>query len=470
MNIRKQRFPFLRSLGMITFGGVLAGAGLIAAPAWGQDAFDLTGADASAEMEYLGPPPMSGHEDGARSSEEEEDGQVEVEAEAGEWFDGEPWWTWSRASGDWDGLRPRLEEAGFTLEGTWIFEWSDVSSGGILGRSSSRSLLDFNLTLDLETLLDWQSASLFVDFYHTDGNSISADAGDFQGLSNIEVGPNVTEVAELWYEQWMMNDVLRLKVGKVEANSEFAFVDAAGEFINSSAGFSPTIFALPTYPDPAMSVNLFYYPTEMSYIGFGFYDGAATVDGVATGRRGPSTFFSGSLSSDYFLIGEFGLSWDEVKEWGPGRLAVGGWHHTGDHPRFAGGIDSGTEGFYALAEQQVWSPDAQSEGGLWAFAQYGFADSAVSAAEHHLAGGVFLQGTFDGREDDSTGFYVSHVILSDEVGSGFTEDETALELFYRFQLTPFFSLKPDLQFITNPGGVNGVSDATVFTLRGEITF
>jgi len=50
-----------------------------------------------------------------------------------------------------------------------------------------------------------------------------------------------------------------------------------------------------------------------------------------------------------------------------------------------------------------------------------------------------------------------------------SEYETAYELFYRLQLTPWFSIKPDLQYIANPGG-KGTPDALAATVRVQVSF
>ncbi len=46
--------------------------------------------------------------------------------------------------------------------------------------------------------------------------------------------------------------------------------------------------------------------------------------------------------------------------------------------------------------------------------------------------------------------------------------ETAIELFYKAQLTEFMSIQPDIQYIANPSG-NG-DDALVFGIRFEVVF
>ena len=49
------------------------------------------------------------------------------------------------------------------------------------------------------------------------------------------------------------------------------------------------------------------------------------------------------------------------------------------------------------------------------------------------------------------------------------EYETSFETFYKVQLKPWFSIKPDLQYIANPGG-QGTRDALAFTMRVEVDF
>ena len=54
-----------------------------------------------------------------------------------------------------------------------------------------------------------------------------------------------TALYELWYEQYLFDDVVRVKIGKLDANSEFAYVEHGGEFIHSSPGVSPSILSFP---------------------------------------------------------------------------------------------------------------------------------------------------------------------------------------------------------------------------------
>ncbi len=396
------------------------------------------------------------------------------------WFGGKPWWQWDRATGDWGGARTSIEDAGFTFGASYTFDWTSVWSGGVDETASTRSLFDATLSVDMEKLFGLAGGTVFVNFYSTDGRDTGA--GDIQAFDNIATAQNVDQVAELWYEQKMFGDRLRVKFGKVDVNSEFGFPTSAGDFLHSSAAYSPTVAEFfPTYPNPATSLNVFVYPTEWLYVGFGLYDGAGG-DGIATGGRGPATFFSDDHSSDWFLISEVGVGWKNLfgadeKRGLKGRAAVGVWHHTGDFDRFDGGAETdGTTGFYVLAEQRIltrgeFDPTAEDDDkGLWVFAEYGYADEAVSSIANHVGVGLALHGTFEGRDDDSTGVYVSWADLSDEDGAGFNDDETALEVYYKLQATPFISIRPDVQVIWNPSGDDTIDTTVVGGVRVEVVF
>ncbi|MEM0914246.1 MAG: carbohydrate porin [Planctomycetota bacterium] len=412
--------------------------------------------------------------------------------------DSRPIWDWERATGDWAGLRGDLDDAGLTFGAEYIAEWSGVLDGGVSRSGSFRNLLTADLTFDTEALIGLPGGTAFFQYLHVNAErGGSLDAGDLQVYSNIENDRSLDVIYELWYEQLLLDDRLRIKVGKVDANSEFDFVDVAGDFSNSSAGFSPTILAFPSYPDPAMSVNVFGALVDSDGIditlGYGFYDGAAS-DGVATGRRGPSTFFSGDLSDAYFHVGQVELGWDDLfpdagvmKD---GRLTLGGWYHTGTFEKFGGGTEDGTAGFFATGEVRVFDPDhgpdvgtpetaLQATGraggdapprGLYVFAQYGWADRSVSEVAQHIAGGVVWRGPWAGRSGDSLGVYASLADLSDASGAGFDGDETAIDAYYRVQLTPAAFVQPELQYVVNPSGDSRADDAFIGSVRVGVAF
>lgn len=387
-----------------------------------------------------------------------------------EWIGGMPWWRWSRATGDLADQRRWLEEQGIELGGGLTLDWAGTWNGGLRNRDTLIALPDVNVAMDLDTLLGIPHTMFFLDAYQIEGRSIANDIGTIQGVSNID-SPNFAQVAECWVETQLFEQ-FRLKVGKVDVNSEFAFSEVMGEFVNPSGGITPTIFVAPTYPATAMSVNLFWNPSEFSYVGVGVYDGALAV-GVNTGTQGPSGFFRNDESSEYFTVLEAGTSWTGGNQWGSGRAAVGAWYHGEQFERFDTTTERGLSGGYFVVDQIVQREnpeDAEDVQGIGVAFMLGFTEEDISQIGLHWQFGATWTGLIEGREDDVLGFLVTQAQLSSANGSTLVGDETIFEVLYRFQVTPAMSLKPDVQYVVNPGGDPTIDDALVGMLRVELTF
>lgn len=366
------------------------------------------------------------------------------------------------------GTREALAEEGLSLEAGLTADLSKNVSGGVNPAGTFRHLFGFNTAFDLDKLAGLEGATFFLGFHTQEGQDGSEETGDLQAYSNID-SDDFTALYEVWYEQVFLGGDLRFKLGKIDANSEFAFVDFGGDFIHSSPGFSPTLFTLPTYPDPAFGAVAFVGENEGAYAGLGVFDGALQ-EGVPTGTRGPKTLFGDP--ADLFFIGEAGTRWGGGGGLLPGRVALGVWHHTGTFATFAGGTRSGATGFFLVFDQLLYEENSGADDGqgLGLFAQLGLAEEDLSAIDQHLGVGLEWRGLLPDRDDDVVGLMASYAGLSDEPGAGFTEDaEVAVELFYRVQLNSHLSVKPGVQHIANPGGA-GLGDAWVLTLRLEAFF
>jgi porin len=360
---------------------------------------------------------------------------------------------------DWGGARSRLEEAGLqigilaTVDGSWAALGGADPQGTAL-----RSLLELNVSFDTGPLLGLEGGTFYTDLQLISGDDGSSDFGVLQAFSNIDADHRF-QLSRLWYEQRLTATGTAVRLGKMDANTQFAYVEAGAGFLHSSMGYSPTILGLPTYPDPAFGLVVQQHLTSNLRLGLGVYDGAAQ-EGVPTGSRGPSTLFG--EPSDLFLIGELDLAW------GSGRTALGAWAHTGSFERFDGGQEDGTSGLYAVLDQRL--AGACGEGadpcGLDAFLQVGVADPEVSSFDLHLGAGLAWTCPFSAGVEDELGLGVSAVRLSDEPGADLDGSfETALELYYGFEPVSWVRVKPDVQYVVNPGGDASLDDALILTLR-----
>ncbi|MGQ0627585.1 MAG: carbohydrate porin, partial [Phycisphaerales bacterium] len=231
---------------------------------------------------------------------------------------------------------------------------------------------------------------------------------------------------------------------------------------------------LPTYPNPALAACLFVYPFASFYAGAGVFVGSLR-EGENSGRV---IGYHGLRQGDeVFLIAEAGITWtgrDEgaTEGLGAGRVAIGGHYNTGDAERFSGGTRGGTGGVFGLFEQQLsgtLETDEEEAKGAFFFVHAGLTDKDLALVYASLTAGLSLKGTFADRPDDVAGVLVSHGLLSSEPGADADGNETAIEVFYGVAVTPWLTVKPDLQYIVNPGG-SGLQDALVSGVQVRVSF
>ncbi len=351
---------------------------------------------------------------------------------------------------------------GLALRSTFTGDYSSVWRTGTPRDSVSRSLLGLEAYLDLQQAFG-AGGQFFGHGEMFAGRNGSESVGDIQAISNID-GENGAQLDELWYQQSFGG--LRVKVGLVDSNAEFAYLPAASSFLNQSAAFSPTIFGLPSYPAPALSLNVSYAHDSGLYASAGLYDGAGLL-GAHTGLRGVSRFFDGD-SAGHCLIAEGGHQSPH------GKFGGGGWHHSAAMQAQEGSRHDTTGGYAFANYLLVGRPDDAGEGeGLRGIARYGWAAGDFVPVEQHALLGLTYTGTFPGRDRDTLGAMVSRVVLveapagSSSIGRS---AETVFELFYCAEINPVLSLTADVQYVDDPSGDRSLGDALVATLRVDLAF
>lgn len=375
------------------------------------------------------------------------------------------------ATGDFFGLRPLLEDAGVVVSARLAADYSTVYSGGRSpGGTAFRDLHNVGVTVDAGKAFGLPGGTFFANFQNQAGDDGSRDVGDLQRFSNVDADGR-TQLSEVWYEQALFHDMLKVRVGKIDPNATFAAPANGTEFINSSPGIDPTIF-IPHYPDPAFGLQLLFTPDDHFYLGGGVFDGSGQ-EGVRTGAYGPKHLFGSP--ADLVILVEGGPRWGTGPGELAGRLTLGAWRHTGTFNRFGpgGGRIDGLTGCYFMLDQallRVNPVDENDARGVAAFLQYGYADPRASLFTQYAGAGVAWTGPLPGRDADVVGVGAFYALFADGSHTG-EGDELEVELFYKVQLTPFLSLKPDLQYVRHPGGGGpGLSDALVGTLRVQLDF
>jgi porin len=371
-------------------------------------------------------------------------------------------------TGDWLGARTKLADAGATVGATLILEGFDNFQGGLdTAHAVGATTFDLNLTLDLEKMLGIHGAQFYFDLEdHAFRNPSTSLVGDLQ-VFDATTAPPYLQVFAIWYQQTFLDDKLRLKIGKVDANTEFSVIDNGLTFLNSSAEISPTVPVMPTTPDPMPSINLFFSPADWWFAGVGaYYANQSDRFGDIVGDS------ASAQRSRYgaFLIGETGLRWNNAPFFHlAGNLKVGGWGHTGTFERFDGSEQAGTGGGYAIFDQTLYQPPGESQNGrgLRMFLEYGGTQSDIFPIDEHAGAGCTYTGPIASRAQDVLGITAQYAQISHAANLIYPY-ELEIEGFYQFALTPWMQVQPDMQYIIHPGG--RYSDALVATLRCTIQF
>ncbi len=346
-----------------------------------------------------------------------------------------------------------LSDHGIAPQGVVFFDWSktlhaDQDSGRGFGRYS----FDLLVPVDGKKLFGLNGSAGMVRLKHHINVFGETYDGSAQVYSNLDASSRTT-LYEIWFEQRLMSDRLRFKAGKIDANTEFAVVQSAGDFLNSSMGYSPTIVTFPTYPEPKPGVAAFMHGRGAYSLGLGVFETAG----------------SNALS-----IIEPGRSWNLGKLEHPGRASFGYWRLDGKITQFDDCPISGAQGFYSVVEQSVLrQPFAQDHGArrVSTFLQLGWAEGRVSGFTHHVGGGAILQGPLQRRSRDSVGLAATWVRFSSEPNAEFDlPSELVLESYYKITFNKHISLVQDFQFLHHPGGLRANRDCPVITPRLVVSF
>ncbi len=359
--------------------------------------------------------------------------------------------------------RDALSADGLDLQAFVTADSSIVARGRVpSGTWFSRALIDATMTLDGASMLGWSGGTIHLGLQGLVGQRGDVVLGDVQTFDNIDAR-SFGALSEAWVEQTLLGGRLRLKAGRIEANAEFATVDqtavpmrvrARRTLLHSSPGFSPTIVRMPSYPVQSWGALAEGRPSDNTRVAVGVFD-ATHFPSILSSHERRSTHAPFSTT---MVIGEAEAGWLAGPRDRSGRVSVGGWVLWG--PQACDEEICASErsaGVYAVAAQTLWrAPD--SERGVRAFAQYGWAPPSASSIVHHGGAGVVLNGVGVTDGIDRLGAGASWVGLRDDL-----RGETALELFYRAPVQTFVWLQPDVQYLVDPGGDE--ADAMIVTLR-----
>lgn len=416
-------------------------------------------------------------------------------------------------TGDWGGVRSYLERNGITFTLNYTNDFLANVGGGIKPGSVLLGVFQPQLDLDLEKLAGWEGGKFHTHGLITHGPFFSPTyLGNILAVSNLEAGP-VARLYSFWYQQSAFNDRLSVRAGLMSADSLFLQSKTAANFINNGISW-PTFLAAnlpaggPAYPlpDPGIRVRI-KLADDVAFQ-------AAVFSGDPSGRNGSNQSLplpTGTVISfrgGAFLIAEASYLPNQGKDANglPGAYRIGAWYHTS--PRFGDqrfdntglsladpqstGIPLnhiGDSGIYGVVDQMLYRVRGTDDQGLSAFARAGGVPNDRNLINFYADGGLLYKGLIPHRPDDKIGVAAAYARVGNNArgldfdtgffGNSFypvRSGETAVEMMYQAQLTPWWMVQPEVQYIIRPGGGVLNSDgglrpnAWVIAIRSALSF
>ena len=396
-------------------------------------------------------------------------------------------------TGDWFGLRNKLYDWGLEIGIGYTTEPAGNPVGGLEHGFTYLHNFGFDVRLDLEKIFRLPETTFLVTISQRSGRGLTQDAiGNAISVQQIFGGGQTYRLVQMRLESHLFEDQLTLAAGRLTTTSDFLSSPFYCSFVtNGICGQPPAPFfnmpdGITAYPAATWGALARIETSKQTYMQFGAYDGDPNNGDDTHGAN------FGFGHNGVLFFGEVGYK-TKIGLWSmPSRYSFGGYYHTGDFPDVAEDSlgqniflsgraareHSGQEGFYLLFEQMLHRNASRPETGLNAFVTFVVSpDEDKSTIPYYLNGGLIYEGLFPFRPNDKTalGFYSGW--FSDRLRNaqrfahraGQT-NESNIELNHQIQLTPWFYLRPNLQYVIRPNGLNAIENALALGVEAGITF
>jgi porin len=424
--------------------------------------------------------------------------------------------------GDMWGLRPALAQYGISIA---IQETSEVLgnvTGGAQRGAAYDGLTQMALQLDTQRAFGWHGGTFNASALQIHGNNLSAsNLLSLQTASGIEAD-RATRLWELWYQQKFLDeDRVDIRIGQQSLDQEFMVTQNGSYFVNTMFGWPMVPSADlpgggPAYPLSALGVRLRARPTDSLTFLLGVFNGSPSPTNSGDPQMANPSGTSFPLNGGVLVIAEAQYTYPSLGTMLYANQAeplartykLGFWY---DSESFAdqqfdntglslanpasNGLPlnhHGNFGIYAVADQLVWVDPQESDRTINLFARVlGAPQVDRNLITFSLNAGLTFHEPFLHRDDDTFGIGMGYTKVGgaaaalDKATAFYTGmffptrgGETYVEMTYQYQVTPWWQLQPDLQYVFNPGGgivnpnapTQRVGNELVLGLRTNILF
>ncbi|MND63542.1 Porin B precursor [compost metagenome] len=410
-------------------------------------------------------------------------------------------------TGDWGGVRSELLEKGYDFSLFYTSSTATNVSGGYNDDQTVRYADQFALGLhmDLEKILGWSDAEFKLAITERSGRNLSNDrisdprAGMFSSVQEVWGRGQTWRLTQLWLKKKFLDEQLDIKVGRFNPGEDFNsfpcdFQNLA--FCGSQVGnWIGDVWY--NWPVSQWGLRVKYNLTPELYFQVAAFDQNPTNLEIGNGFK-----MSGSGSRGTLIPVE--MVWSPKVNGLPGEYRVGYYKSTpkandvfegadGQPQPVSGGAfrtHSSKHGGWFVAQQQVTSHASDASRGLSLFGSVTFHDKDTNYVDSYQQVGMIYKGLFDGRPKDDIGVGLARIHVNDDAQKRtrlanelngvsdyndpafqpIQDTEYNAEIYYGVHVADWLTVRPNVQYVRHPGGVNEVDDAVVIGFKIQSSF
>ncbi|WP_287967338.1 carbohydrate porin [Acinetobacter sp.] len=388
--------------------------------------------------------------------------------------------------GDWDGKRTELAQQGIKFEANILTDTAYLAEGGRNEGADplTSAQLWLGTQLDMEKLGGWDGVTVRAVATARQGQSTSVR--DLQGnaphMANVQGtfgrGNQDSRLSELSIEKTFKDQGLSIKAGRLGLGMDFnvmacdfastAFCAAqmgkwqGNIWMNTPVSQWGARVKQQLNPEVAVQVGVYEFNPDNGNgkaEGQGWSLNTDHADGVTIPAEvvwTPKSFVNG-LPGSYRIGGMYNTADDIANQ---KDIATG----EGKNRTFAG---------WLAIEQQLTSTGSGRQG-LHSFANFTWHDRDTNKVDNSQQIGVKYIGLVDSQPNDILGLAVNRVHVNDRFADSRpafdASAEYNIELNYSYNATKWLMLRPNLQYVVNPGSSNEVDNALVLGLTTRVIF
>ena len=367
---------------------------------------------------------------------------------------------------DWRDLRSLLRDLGVDFRIGYVSETATNVQGGPEELWRYTDQWTFLTQFDLQKLLGIDAAVFRVVITDRNGRDLSQDAhlNTLQLVQEVYGRDQTWRWTQVWYDQQYFKGKLDWKVGRLTEGEDFAAFSCEFQNLTFCGAQPGNLVGSYWYNWPVSQ-----WGTRLKALvtGFGYVQiGAFEVNpnyllnkyGMDLGRPPDATGVLAPLE----------LAWLPTFYGRSGSYKVGGWYNSSTAPDVVSNtMHHGQYGSYLSFEQRLTSPESgDTRRGLSVFLNATYADRRTSTLDSQIALGLLYTGPWAARPRDEIGLAVGETHVNSRIGAmerlqntlgtaqlPVQSEEWASELFYNLNVDGWLDLRPNVQYVAQPGGV-----------------